>query len=208
MNEDFFIPYKSKEEIKLIATDFYNRYKRNDIVPVPIERIVEDDLNKDIIPVPGLRDGYNIDGFITNNFKAIYVDNELIECYENRYYFTLAHEIGHEQLHSDVYSKFFFNNIEEWESIKTQFPDKFYRRLEIQANIFAGIFLVPDNHLFREYTKAIKLMNDINIEETEFSDILNDYIATYMSSMFKVSSTTLKIRIEHENLFNQLYKNQ
>jgi len=49
----------------------------------------------DIIPLPNLKIAFDIDGFSTSDFNAIYVDQFVYEQRYHRFRFTLTHELGH-----------------------------------------------------------------------------------------------------------------
>ncbi len=110
---------KRTDQINSGAESFLNIYNSSGTIPVPIEEIIEFQLQIDIIPVPGLKDsfekvGLDIDAFISSDFRSITVDKYIQEKISNRYRFTLAHEIGHMQLHRYLYTQFRFNDIGDW----------------------------------------------------------------------------------------------
>jgi hypothetical protein len=63
---------------------------RRDRFPPPIEEIAEIKCGLDIIPLPGLRDLLEVDGFISSDLSCITVDQFVLERRLNRYRFTLA----------------------------------------------------------------------------------------------------------------------
>ncbi|MBP8960424.1 MAG: ImmA/IrrE family metallo-endopeptidase [Bacteroidales bacterium] len=69
-----------------------------------------------------------MDGFISNNFQNIYVDEflSIITRYYIRVRFTIAHEIGHYILHRSTIDSLKFNDEEEWKEF----------RLKIEYNYF------------------------------------------------------------------------
>ena len=62
-------PWLSFDYIRQQADNFRQQYvKPPNLVPVPMEEIVELDLKFQIIPIIGLQDRIDVDGFLTNNF--------------------------------------------------------------------------------------------------------------------------------------------
>ena len=79
--------------------------------------------------------------------KTITLSNEIISD-QNRMHFTLAHEIGHLELHEMIHA-YGISQLDEYEESKySLIPDKILYRMEIQANIFASYLLMPE-HLFK-----------------------------------------------------------
>ena len=96
------IEYLDLSVIATHAQDILIRTSRENEIPVDIEMIVESDLAIRPIPVHGLMDGFSIDGFTCKDFTSIYVDQDIFWKSEQRYRFTLAHEVGHCILHREV----------------------------------------------------------------------------------------------------------
>ena len=105
------------ETIRENAEEFRNKYVNPpELIPVPIEEIIEFKLNIDIIPIFGLKQLIDIEGFITSDLKSIYIDNHAYndDRFLKRVRFTFAHEIGHLILHREELSKLEFSNYKEW----------------------------------------------------------------------------------------------
>jgi hypothetical protein len=88
-------PILSYRDLRRRAGDFLRTYHPAGTIPVPIEEIVEFRYRMDIIPVPGLQDAFEVDGFISSDLKAITVDASMQKHRQGRYRFTLAHELAH-----------------------------------------------------------------------------------------------------------------
>lgn len=108
------IPYLNYNDLRQKADDFLRQYHPSYDIPVPIEEIVEFDFGIDIIPIPGLHQAFEIDGFTSSDLTSITVDEYVYLKRPNRYRFTLAHEIGHVVLHKELYSARNFNTIDGW----------------------------------------------------------------------------------------------
>jgi hypothetical protein len=66
-----FLPYR---DLRRRAADFLRTRHPAATIPVPIEEIVEFRFHIDIIPVPGLQDAFEVDGFIASDLTNITVD--------------------------------------------------------------------------------------------------------------------------------------
>lgn len=136
----FKAPYISPDEIEREAADFLREFHPDCGIPIPIEFIIEGKLRMDIIPIQGLKRGFSIEAFLSKNLREICVDEHTYSTSENRYRFSLAHELGHKILHSSVWEKLGqFQTIAEWRDIRsTEIPDNEYGYLEFHASSFAG----------------------------------------------------------------------
>jgi len=71
--------WMTTDEINEIAKEFLKHYHKSMQIPIPIEEIIEFDLEIDIIPIPGLKHDFtesnlDIDGFISSDFQSITID--------------------------------------------------------------------------------------------------------------------------------------
>jgi len=105
-----FLPY---DTLRRRAGDFLRTHHPEGSIPVPIEEIVEFRYRIDIIPVPGLQEAFEVDGFISSDLKAITVDSFVYERRPGRYRFTLGHELAHAVLHRRIYQAHQFRTTEE-----------------------------------------------------------------------------------------------
>lgn len=80
-------------------------------------------MNIDIIPLPGLHQSLEVDGFTQSDLSSIYVDEFVYKSRPGRYRFTLAHEVGHIVLHNDIYQKANFQNSQEWKDFINSISD-------------------------------------------------------------------------------------
>lgn len=105
MAERLHPPFLSYEALRRRAGDFLRTHHPDGTIPLPIEEIVEFRYRIDIIPVPGLQEAFEVDGFISSDLKSITVDAFVHERRPGRYRFTLAHELAHVVLHRRLQSK-------------------------------------------------------------------------------------------------------
>jgi len=197
---------KKTDQINSDAESFLSTYNPSGTIPVPIEEIIEFQLQIDIIPVPGLKDSFekielDIDAFISSDFRSITVDKYIQEKVGTRYRFTLAHEIGHIQLHGYLYTQFRFNNIGEWISTINQMPISERGIVEWQANEFAGLILVPREVLRDEFKKTLKGVEEtIKISFNKDPNLIMDLSIIPLASKFGVSEDVIRIRLERDRL--------
>ena len=121
---EVFVPYKNYDHIKKIASDFLRKYHSKDTFPTPIEEIIEFKFNIDIIPIPGLHEILEADGFISADLSSISVDEYVYKHRHGRYRFTLAHETGHAVMHEAVYRHRGFNTTGDWKDFMETFSGR------------------------------------------------------------------------------------
>ena len=213
------IPFLTNDQIHDIATVFLRKYHPQDSLPVPIEEIIEFQLELDIIPTPGLSKGFEIDGFLSRDFSSIYVDDFIQANRLARYRFTLAHEVGHLVLHKVPLDEVAtFDDVVSWqEFVKNLGPDK--GSYEYQGYTFAGYVLVPKHHL------AAKVKQYLPEVEAEISaarsaghartavarplrpgnlDFAVSSLANRLAGQFDVSPEVIQKRIKNDKLDSKI----
>jgi hypothetical protein len=201
------VEFLSDEKLKALVEQFRLKLKLKD-VPVPIDVLIEKDLNIDIIPIPGLQKSFEIEGFITSDFTSIYVDDYLFDRkYYYRYRFTLAHEIGHFALHKKYFDLYAFRSMEEWRNFVTELDPRDHSKMEYQAYVFAGLLLVPPSELasiFNEKLSSVEsLINQAKskgLKRAEYLAYAIDYMANSLVPYFEASLDVLKRRIQADRL--------
>lgn len=201
------IPYIPYDELRKYADDFLNRYHPDENLPIPIEEIVEFQLKLNIIPIKELKNIHDIDGWLTSDLRSIIVDEYQIEHFENRYRFTLAHEVSHLVLHKKVYESANISKTGDYlEFIKQLEETGLVANFEWQANNLAGLILVPEYHLLQEAKK----ISSVHIKNTSTDDIIKhteifwDLVKWKLSKAFNVSEKTIDIRFQHDNVSNKI----
>ena len=200
---DVEIPYLRDEEFRQRADAFLRQTHPTKTIPVPIERMVER-LGIDIVPIPGLQRSYDLVGAISIDRTRIFVDQWVAESRENRYRFTLAHEIGHLILHPQVFDhmRSSVSDIEAWYEFPQALSEVTYRSLEFQANTFAGLVLVPLAHLAEQYeanVEGVKLLLDESerrgFPKTQALELAWDTLAERIALAFLVSKDVILKRL-------------
>ncbi|MBI4615518.1 MAG: ImmA/IrrE family metallo-endopeptidase [Planctomycetes bacterium] len=199
------IPYVSDEELSTRAERFLHEHNPAATVPVPIEEIVEFRLGLDIVPVPGLRGVRGIDGYLSSDRSSILVDDAMFRSFQNRYRFTLAHEVGHLVLHGDLYRG--FRSEAEWIEFHRDLASHVLHRAEYQANYFAGCVLVPGRSLPGVAQDAVRnLSRPVQARDPDFdlsSEAFWTYVAEEVARKFFVSTETARIELQRNGLWRR-----
>ncbi|MFZ3209843.1 MAG: ImmA/IrrE family metallo-endopeptidase [Geobacteraceae bacterium] len=186
-------------------------YHPEDSLPVPIEEIVEFQLKLDIIPMPGLLKGFEIDGFLSRDFSSIYVDDFIQGNRLTRYRFTLAHEVGHLVLHRELLDKIAtFGDVDSWrEFVKNLGSDK--GNYEYQGYTFAGCVLVPKHHLVAkvrqclpEIDAEIATAKKAGVLRAAYLDFAVNMLSDKLAGQFDVSSEVIQRRIKNDKLDSKI----
>jgi hypothetical protein len=134
---------------------FLAKYHSSRKIPIPVEEIAELQFELQITPIRDLMNDLGIDGFLSNDLTELFIDHDIYMNRPTRSRFTFAHELGHIWLHKLIVTAA-PATIEQWKQVKLQTsPD--HRKMETQANMFAGQLLMPSSELAREF-KAEKAL--------------------------------------------------
>lgn len=195
------VPFLSKEQIQDIAHNLYinnHLYINSQGFDVDIEgslfyklyphfRIVFEDLP------------YRVEGRTSIKGNKIILSNSLISN-QGRLRFTLAHELGHLILHSEILAAY------EGMSGDKPYPlsESDLERMDVQANKFASYILMP-KVVFRTMVQSLFKTLNINamkfiIDNQPFKTRLLHSILYQVSTEFKVSMEAAFIRLKEEEL--------
>ena len=208
------IQYLEDEEIANHVAGFLQRHHKSKSIPVPIEEIIDFDFNIDIIPLPGVQDLCDVDGFISPDFSAIYVDNYVYHNRPYRFRFTLAHEIGHLIIHKEKLSQIRIDPtdaVNSWASFLREIDGKDHSKIEYQGYTFGGLVLVPPINLLEQFNANLPMIEPL-VDEAKQAGIPRhnylkyavDQMAATLSPIFDVSTDVLTRRIISDNL-DQLF---
>lgn len=200
----FKAPYLPYDRIREEAEAFFTRYHPNRTIPVPIDLIVERDFGMDIITLPGLQENFDTVAFISRDLTAIYVDEHVFQSRENRYRFSIAHELGHRILHSETFGQLDFRDIESWKQVATNIPEREYGLLEFHASSFAGLVLVPELELRNTFLAAANRAKEAGFNLTDAGTGVRDTIEGYVARGFVVSQAVVHRRVEFDGLWNEV----
>ncbi len=185
------------EQVVHRAEGFLRTWSPDADIPVDIEHIVEQ-MGLDIVPIPGLKTAFDVDGFLTLDMTEIKVDQEIMMATEVRYRFTLAHEIAHYVLHADAFKEIQLSSVDEWFVFHTQLEDEWFEK---QANWFAGALLVPKTALLMEYQTALAEARLAGADVSEMSAYSKMTVASAIAERFSVSAQVVHIRLEKLGLY-------
>lgn len=189
--------------IRQKAEEFRNSFVNPvDKIPVPIIEILELDLNIEPIPIKGLMERIDIDGFLTKDLKQICIDNDIYmdARRENRLRFTYAHEVGHLILHEKEIRQTDFRTPEDWIHFREDFLEDDLNWFESQAYEFAGRLLVPKEKLNEEIQGLQAKIKEFRVLAGDEEEDLIEAISGVICSKFKVSRDVIQKRIRKEKL--------
>jgi Zn-dependent peptidase ImmA (M78 family) len=195
-----FLPY---DDIRATADAFLQEHWSSQALPVDIEKIVDARLKIDIISVDGLRQQIGVDGFLSRDGEAVYVDGQIADSgsNRNRYRFTLAHEVGHLVLQRELYQAANFRTPAEWLKLQAALPERDYSRYEYQAYCFAGLVLVPAAPLEQMVEAAIALARSKGYNPDLSDEADRAYVAAWVAREFQVSDGVILRRGKYDNLW-------
>jgi Zn-dependent peptidase ImmA (M78 family) len=162
-------------------------------LPVDVELLAEL-IGLEIWPVEQMLQRADIDALVIYKLKVIIVDeDEFSDSVRwGRLRFTLAHEIGHYVLHSQLFEGISFSSITQWIDFIRSIEN--YDRIEIQAHEFAGSLIVPRDRLVLSIQDEKGKLTDLEGEELE------QRLAVRLSRVFHVSPDVISVRFDRENL--------
>lgn len=187
-------PNLTLSNVKRAAEDFIKNFHPSFSLPVPIEDIVELEMKIALVVIPGIKDLIGVDSFISSDFSQITVDEYSFTTYVERTRFSIAHEIGHFVLHKGWYERNGPKNLEDYLTFYDKIDPEIYKFLEIQAQTFAGLVLVPRELLLRKLKMQlgqIPVSEDLEILAPAFQDLIND---------FQVSGDVILRRLQKEGV--------
>lgn len=184
----------SYKRIGEAAKRFLNNYHPRLSLPIPIEEIAEQKLNLRIREQMNLKKDYDVDGFLISDLTTIFIDFNLYMNFENRTRFTIAHEIGHFILHSELFKNLNINSIEDLNIFAANLTDEEHGWLEYQAYSFASHVLVPTQLLTNELRKKLGRIPSLEAPEI-LATIIEDLL-----DVFQVSGDVLARRLVKEEI--------
>ncbi len=176
------------------ADEFLKIYHPSLSLPIPIEDIVERKIEMVLFVIPGIKFLIGVDAFISSDFTQLTIDEDCFIKYPERTRFSIAHEIGHLILHKEWYEKYGPKNLEDYLSSHDRMDGQIYKYIEIQAQTFASLILVPKELLFGELKKRLGRIPSMESPEV-LAPIIQD-----LPEIFKVSDAVILRRLQKENI--------
>ncbi len=199
--------YLTLSQIRTISDNFRKQYWNENILPIDMERIIEQRLKLNIIPEHGIRRLTKTDAYLQSDLTAIVVDFKQYmdeqDRYSNRLRFSFAHEVGHYILHRSIYDKFKLDTLEDYFLFIENIPEEEYEAFEWQANEFAGSLLVPRMRLIEEVKniyEIIKQRNLLEYLEMNPMDVLAR-VSHKLCKPFGVSTDVIERRVSVEKIW-------
>lgn len=196
----FKAPVWRYEEIGAEAEKFLEEYHPEGSIPIPIDAIVEFQLGLNIIPIYNLYREVRVNGFLTSDLQNIYVDEQQLDQYEQKYRFTLAHEVGHLILHRDVYEQVQWKSLEDFRETYEAIQGQTMGWFETQGNWFAEQVLVPRAELINTAIAVVKE----NVEQLrplgKLAESAWSYLANEIAKPFNVSPSVVIYRIRNGDI--------
>ena len=197
------------DKIREEAETFRREHIFTPDLPVDIEHVIEATMGIRIIPIESLQKHCDLEGFISQDYTAIYVDAFLYT--DDRYYkrvrFTIAHEIGHYVLHRNTMDNQKFKNVEDWIKFRLNLNDETLGWFETQASEFAGRLLVPIDPLVEEFrSKRDGILRKYSSCDSKpmSDDDLFSMVAPIVCGRFDVSAEVIERRLRKENILDIL----
>lgn len=223
------VRYMPAAEIERRAARLLTEYEQQrgtiETPPIPIDEIVELHL-KLTLEIAHLSERLAIPGVL----GALYRENRCITidasldpnthpAQEGRYRFTLAHEVGHWQLHRSIGGVTLLELATE--QISAEQRERTHQRIELQANLFASCLLMPRRlvrAVWREmrgtdgpfcvdetakrgdYFTMRAILRSTLGSERDADDVLLERFSRPFAQRFHVSGEAMRIRLEQLGL--------
>lgn len=197
----WFEDYEMREEARIFLDEFWSE----GTAPVDIEQIADVRAGLDIVPMRGIFRAYEINGFLSNDMKSVFVDEEIAGgATLHRYRFTLAHELGHWYLHEPLYEAARFANVRDFARFRDDLPPKDRANCEWQASQFAGLILVPPDALRQTLELALERARNAGIGKIDLAnDALRDYVGEWIGRRLEVSASVVLRRGSDDGLWRR-----
>lgn len=198
------IPFISPEEIEEIINKLPNEsiYQNDKLISENLCEYLSNAFKVEFIfdETLGNQEGDEILGKITFDPLKIYITKEL-QLNKYRWRFTLAHEVGHLILHQNTLKNYVTENIDiaEMLSLSGKFSSYTNKYLEMQANKFASILLLPKEPFLREVQKFFDKENlrkgYLYLDHQAVNQKLLRDLLLILQAKFDVSSEAAKYRL-------------
>ncbi|MFH1566216.1 MAG: ImmA/IrrE family metallo-endopeptidase [bacterium] len=183
-------------DVSKAADRFLSSYHPSLSLPIPIEEIVEHKMGVSVFAIPNIKYLLGIDAFISADFTQLTVDEDCFTKFPERTRFSIAHEVGHLVLHKEWYTNHGPKDLVNYLNFSNKVDNQVYKYIEIQAQTFAGLVLVPKKPLFGELRKRLG-----RIPSLEPPEILIPIIQD-LPEIFRVSDAVILRRLQREKIVN------
>lgn len=153
-----------------------------------------------IVPVYNLYRDYGLSGYLIRDRTAIHVDQFQSDNYEEKYRFTLAHEIGHYVLHKSRYEDLPFHSPDEYIKWKISLPPNDLEWFEKHGDWFAEQVLIPTIRLEEICVEVIEKHKATFSKLRSIPEDIWSFISNEIAQYFEVNPPVAEIRIRRENI--------
>lgn len=189
----------SRTQIETIVSKILsNHYPSGIRLSIDIDALVEGSgLVDDIVPIELLKDNFKVIATLyqkTNNRFAIIVDEDLFVRNTARTSFSIAHEFGHIILHRTIYQN--CKTVNEVITLNQRIKGH-YRRIETEADYFAGSILIPMRTIVEGtaelYEGLVKLWGyDMQV--------IPEKLCAHLAEVYQVTFQSMSIRLSQLRL--------
>ena len=194
------IPILTPRQIEAAALKCLAETHPDGTIPVPIEEIVDVGYRIDLVPTANLEANFLTVAFITHDLTEIRVDDFVYRKQPYRLRFSLAHELGHLILHRSVYKQLNFTTPDGWKMAMDALGQSSYQRLESQADRFAGVLLIPPNHLRNQFSRITTALSQAGKVFKYLTDDAQNYAVMGLAKTFNVSTGAIWFRLRDGGL--------
>lgn len=194
------IPYLTYPEIGKRAQEFLCQYHPSFELPIPVERIIDVKMGLDIVPFPNLYRDFGLSGYLSRDRTAIFVDQLQSEQYEEKFRYTLAHELGHYVLHESCYKNLSFRLPDEYVDWRESIAPEDVSWFETHGDWFAGHVLVPTRQLEEVCRTMAVEYHEILTQFQENPEDFWSYASNEIANAFEVNPPVVEIRIKKESI--------
>jgi len=201
------VPYIEPAALEAEAQRFLECYHPDMTCPVPIETIAEFALGLEVRPMPELYRTFGVDGYLSFDAQAIYVDQHQMESQETRYRFTLAHEIGHWLLHRDFYEDKGITDLESYLRVYASLDEADLKKWEFQARNLAGRILLPKRPFLTAVNDSLGVIRakvEAGVGGKATDELLCKALAKAVAEAFNVHHDVAEIRLMRDGLCEDL----
>lgn len=193
----------SYDGLRRFAEHYLAQVHPDGTIPVPIEEIVDLQLQVDVVPMELLRD-WGVDAFTSHDRRTIYVDRGVYgHRSPNRLRFSLAHELSHILLHEKVFEAATFTDVQGWRNFIESIPAEQYGWIEYQAYALAGLLLVPSPALEEQFAVIAAELEKHGFDVQNLTSPGYAQVAKRLADLFGVSSTVIDKRAVKDGLWSQ-----
>jgi Zn-dependent peptidase ImmA (M78 family) len=194
------VPFISIDSMRIRVNDMLDELHPSGQLPIPVERLVQK-VGIELVLMPGIEKVLNCCAYVTQELSEIVIDEHTFTHNRRRARFSTGHEYGHAFLHRLIYRSLTYNSLDEYFAVMGSIPEDSRRRLELQANDFAGLVLVPRHALVsslaevRAKAAAVGLDAELDTREAQA------FAEEYLTNVFDVSGDVIHRRIEAEGMW-------